>query len=345
MTLPRAGRWPVLGLGLLLIGCSGPEVAVAPDSAPAQLAPTPEDPAPLEVTGQEEMGERTTRYFVDTDLVDEDQIADGRASVVVTLPVDHDPELDYPVLYLLHGTDSSATSWFEQGGVEAAAADLEAIVVQPEGGETGWYTDWAVQGDEPRYWRSHHLDQVVPWVDERFGTTEAPEGRAVAGASAGGYGAMSYAEQRPEMFGTVISFSGVLSLEGSSVRGIAEDEFARATGNPHDVLGDGAETTEAQWQDADPALHSGRLQDTAAATYRGSSERYESVLGDTTDVFLEHAEKDGVEVESFDYEELFDEEEQMPNGSYCTGGHEWSCWSGALQQAVPWLQQEMGDPR
>ena len=337
--------WVVLLAGLLLSGCSEPETAEVLDSAPARLAPTPETAGPLEVTSQERLGERSTRYFFDAELIDPGQIADGRPSVVVTLPADYDPNLDYPVLYLLHGTDSSATSWLEEGGVENAAEGLEAIVVQPEGGETGWYTDWAVQSEEPKYWRSQHLDQVVPWVDSQFATIDDRKARAIAGASAGGYGSMSYAEQRPEVFGTVISFSGVLSLEDASIRGIAEDEFARATGNGNDVLGNGQETTEQQWQDADPGLHAGRLEDTAIAVYRGSSERYESVLGATTDRFIERAEEDGISVESYEYENLFERDQQMPNDSYCTGGHEWSCWSGALKQAVPFLREQMGDPR
>lgn len=341
----RTALWSVLGAGLLLAGCSSPQTEVAPDSPPAQLAPRPAEPAPLEVTDQEEMGERSMRFFVESDLIAADQITDGRLSVVVTLPVDYDPQLDYPVLYLLHGTDSSATSWFEEAGVEQAAAGLDAIVVQPEGGETGWYSDWSAAGDDSRYWRTHHLEQVVPWVDGRYGTVAGPKGRAILGASAGGFGAMSYAQQRPDLFGTVVSLSGVLSLQDPGIRGIARDGFARATGNGDEVLGDGRETTERQWQDADPALHTGRLQDTAVAVYRGSSERYESQLGATTDEFLEHAEQGGIEVESFRYEDLFDEDDQMPNGSYCTGGHEWSCWSGALHHAAPWLQEEMGEPR
>lgn len=334
-----------LAAGLLLSGCGSPEVEAAPEEAPAQLSPVPESIDALKVTEEQALGERTTRYFVETDLVPRDQLTDGRPSVVVTLPLDYDPELDYPVLYLLHGTDDSAVTWFQKGAVETVMAGLEAIVVQVEGGETGWYTDWSVEADESRYWRSHHLDQVVPWVDERFGTITESGGRAIAGTSAGGYGAISYAQQRPETFGTALSFSGVLSLESPQVREMAGGEFARATGNGNDVLGDGRETTEEQWQDADPGLHVGRLENTAVAVYRGSGDRYESQIADTAEVFLDRAQEEGIDVESYRYEELFEEEDPMPNGSRCTGGHEWSCWSGSLEHATPWIQEQIGEPR
>lgn len=345
-TAGRAGSAAlVLMASLLLGGCAPEEPQPASQSAPAQLSPAPESIEPLAVLGQEEMGDRTTRYFVDTDLVPSGQIADARPSVVVTLPRGFDPQLDHPVVYLLHGTDDSAVTWFEKGGVETASADLEAIVIQPEGGETGWYTDWSVQAGQSRYWRSFHLDQVVPWVDRTFPTLATPESRAIVGTSAGGFGAVSYAEQRPEVFGTVISFSGVLALDDPQTRGLAEDEFARETGDGDDVLGDGQRTTEAQWQDADPSLHAGRLDKTSIAVYRGSGDAYESGIAATAQTFIDRAESLGLEVQSHRFEELFDEDDPMPNDSRCTGGHEWSCWSGSLQHATPWIQEQIGAPR
>lgn len=345
-----AGAAALVG-ALVLSGCAAPgtetetETEVAAGTAPAQLSPVPESVPPLEVTDQQQLGQRTTRYYVATDLVPRDQITGERPSVVVTLPIDYDPALDYPVLYLLHGTDDSAVTWFEKGGVEAATAELAAIVVQPEGGRSGWYTDWSVQAGQSRYWRSHHLDQVVPWVDERFGTVAQPGGRAVAGTSAGGYGAISYAEQRPETFGAAVSFSGLLSLGSRQMQSTTRGEFAVATGDGDDVLGDGRETTPSQWEDADPGRHVGRLQGTAVALYRGSGDEYESRIADTAQTFLDRAQQEGLDVASYRYEELFDEDDETPNGSRCTGGHEWSCWSASLQHATPWIKEQIGAPR
>jgi len=49
----------------------------------------------------------------------------------------------YPVLYLLHGHGGGARDWFNHG-VESIVNDPAhpLIVVMPDGGYDGWYSDW-----------------------------------------------------------------------------------------------------------------------------------------------------------------------------------------------------------
>jgi enterochelin esterase-like enzyme len=56
-------------------------------------------------------------------------------------------------------------------------------------------------------------DEVVPWVDERFRTVPAREGRAVQGKSSGGYGALVLAMLRPELWGGLGDVSGDAAFE------------------------------------------------------------------------------------------------------------------------------------
>ncbi len=54
----------------------------------------------------------------------------------------------YPVLYLLHGSTGSAAQWTTDGfAAEALTARLPLIVVVPDGGPNGEYTNWV---DPPR---------------------------------------------------------------------------------------------------------------------------------------------------------------------------------------------------
>lgn len=116
----------------------------------------------------------------------------------------------YPVLFLLHGADYNENTWLTQSDIEAFTApftdERAAIVVMPDGGPMGFYTDW-YQGDEQ--WETYHLRRLVPYVDAQFRTIADGAHRAVAGFSMGGFGAMRYAARHPELFAAAGSFSGI----------------------------------------------------------------------------------------------------------------------------------------
>lgn len=139
-------------------------------------------------------------------------------NVRVMLPPGYDANRaePYPVLYLLHGGADDWRSWSEGGAVRDTLAQagggegFDGIVVMPEGGRAGWYTDWAgeTDGEFAPAWETFHIDQLVPWIDTNFNTSAARDGRAVAGLSMGGLGALMYAGRHPATFSAVGSFSG-----------------------------------------------------------------------------------------------------------------------------------------
>ena len=57
-------------------------------------------------------------------------------------------------------------------------------------------------------WETFHVEQLIPWVDDNLRTVAERSGRAVAGLSQGGFGALSYAARHPDLFTSVASFSG-----------------------------------------------------------------------------------------------------------------------------------------
>ncbi len=113
----------------------------------------------------------------------------------------------YPVLYLLHGLGGGADDWVSRRAHLADyAARYALIVVLPEGRD-GWYTD-GVAPDEK--FDSYFVDELIPDVQKRFRTIESREGRAVAGLSMGGYGALKFGLKYPDRFAFAASMSGAL---------------------------------------------------------------------------------------------------------------------------------------
>jgi putative tributyrin esterase len=115
----------------------------------------------------------------------------------------------YPVLYLLHGFGGHYSDWATRTNVADYAAQYRMIVVMPEG-NNGWYSD-SVSANADKY-ESYILKELIPDVQKRYRTIEARYGRAVAGLSMGGYGAIKFGLKRPDLFAFAASLSGTLDV-------------------------------------------------------------------------------------------------------------------------------------
>jgi len=117
----------------------------------------------------------------------------------------------WPVLVLLHGADDGPSSWTREVALVERCDSLDALVVLPDGGPVGFYTDWELPdstGSTPG-WERFHLDEL-PAVLERDYRAGGP--RVVAGVSMGGYGALAYAAKRPGTFAAAASYSGLVHI-------------------------------------------------------------------------------------------------------------------------------------
>jgi diacylglycerol O-acyltransferase / trehalose O-mycolyltransferase len=154
----------------------------------------------------------------------------GPTGVRVLVPAGYRrrPQRRYPVLYLLHGADADYRAWTADGNAEAITAHAPLIVVMPDGGADGWYTDWYVgaKAVRPR-WERYHVEQLIPWVDATYRTIAGRRGRAIAGLSMGGFGALSYAARHPGTFAAAASFSGALDIGSEAAWGSRASEPAR----------------------------------------------------------------------------------------------------------------------
>ncbi|GAB3668462.1 hypothetical protein GCM10027589_34940 [Actinocorallia lasiicapitis] len=135
-------------------------------------------------------------------------------AVNVLLPDDyHWSGRTYPVLYLFHGGGPGQDFiTFDREGIRAWTAGKRIIVVMPDGGQAGWYSNPVSSNVGPRNWETFHIAQLLPWVEANFRTYAEYNGRAVAGFSMGGFGALKYAAKYYGHFASVSAHSGPASL-------------------------------------------------------------------------------------------------------------------------------------
>jgi len=170
---------------------------------------------PTNVERLSELSDRLLEFSFENPLVDPPL---ETANVLVLLPEGYD-ETDetYPTIYLLHGGGNSAASWSDPDlspgeigpGPVQNYVDEDVVVVMPDGGENGWYTDWYNDGDfGAPMWETFHVHQLIPWAEDRFRLRSERGSRVVAGLSMGSAGALQYAARYPDTFAGVYAFSG-----------------------------------------------------------------------------------------------------------------------------------------
>jgi S-formylglutathione hydrolase FrmB len=118
----------------------------------------------------------------------------------------------YPVMYLLHGGAQDFRKFDLEDDIRGLTAGRRLIVVMPDGGTAGWYSNPVRSYSGARNYESFHLGQVVPWIDANFRTFAEYDGRAVSGFSMGGFGALKYTAKYYGHFASVSAHSGPASL-------------------------------------------------------------------------------------------------------------------------------------
>jgi hypothetical protein len=142
----------------------------------------------------------------------------GEGSFFVYLPPGYATGVRrYPVLYLLHGRNGHADAFLEIGIQQhldrliARRAIPPMIAVMPQ--DLSGLDNWR---DIGRRLSATYVVEVQELVDRMLRTIPARDGRAIAGSSMGGYGAMNIALANPQRFAVVESWLGFFNgLEGA----------------------------------------------------------------------------------------------------------------------------------
>ncbi|MFD1931819.1 alpha/beta hydrolase-fold protein [Nonomuraea mangrovi] len=241
----------------------------------------------------------------------------GRAEIQILLPTGWRPGTAWPVLYLLDGCCRYAgTAWVTDGRADEVTRDARAIVVMPEAGYAGFYSDWL---DGPQ-WETFHLTEVRELVERRYGGDDR---RAIAGLSMGGFGALSYAARHPGMFRAAASFSGLVDVGRQDLDHLT----ARSGDDPDKLWGDDLAAH-------NPTALAEKLKDIPVYVSCGNGEPGpldgrntpkdggEEFIEKENRAFVKAARKAGVEVTA---------------NLYGPGTHRWPYWTRELERALPML--------
>jgi S-formylglutathione hydrolase FrmB len=313
MRMLRLTRVALLA-ALLTLGC-------------ASATPVPAPAAGLRLVSSTRLDDRLTELTFTTDA-----LADP-VRVRVLLPADaaENPGRRYPALYLLHGSDGDATVWTDQGDAEALTKDYGMVVVMPDGGSEGWYTNWP-GGRQPR-WEDFHIRQLIPWIEANEPVIAARSQRAIAGLSMGGFGALSYAARHPDVFAAAASFSGALDVGvngGHELGWIVSAQPWGPWSGP-----------QVDWRGHNPTDLAGNLRGVALWLAAGTGASGGPFGGGGPDDVVEpviHAETASfaARTAALGITRQFDD--------YGAGGHEWDYWQRDLRQTLPGIMSVFSHP-
>ncbi|MFF4586779.1 alpha/beta hydrolase [Streptomyces sp. NPDC001388] len=123
-----------------------------------------------------------------------------------------EPHATYPVLYMLHGGDDDYTSWTRETDVEELSQNSDVLIVMPDAGKAGYYSDWF---DGTHRWETFHTGELVRLMEKKY---RAGSSRAVVGLSMGGFGALNYSAHHRGLFRYAAAMSSYVDLNDPGVR-------------------------------------------------------------------------------------------------------------------------------
>ncbi len=144
---------------------------------------------------------------------------EGTQQVDVYLPGGYDPadeEARYPVVYFLHGGNSTNNGYTEILDVLDEIVNntiLPVILVKPNGYANTWLgLGWWANSEYLGMYEDFFIQDLISYIDSTYNTYSDRTHRCIMGHSAGGYGAMMLATKYPEMFRGVATHTGVVHL-------------------------------------------------------------------------------------------------------------------------------------
>jgi S-formylglutathione hydrolase FrmB len=281
------------------------------------------------------------------DLVVKSPAVGTTVSVRLMLPADYwaKPTQTFPTLFLMEGSGDNYDymGWFAHTNIEQFLWNQNVLTVLPTDYSAGMYTDWLGH--------SNATDSTPKW--ETFHTVELPDllaheyrangTNAIMGASAGGLGAIDYAERHPGEFAAAASLSGLLDTQ--SVGGLvavpamqnrAGDDWFGPYGTPG--------TTDSDWAEHNPVMNAAALKAAGVSVFVSSGDGEQGAY-DTTfqwDSWL-------AESQALDMSQSFATAAKaagvaLTTDFYGAGGHNWPYWNAEWPKAWKVLEAGLNPP-
>jgi diacylglycerol O-acyltransferase / trehalose O-mycolyltransferase len=299
-------------------------VVTLPASAASSTAPTRSG---AWVVHEERLSDRLLELTVHSEAV-------GReVGVRLLLPPDWEraPHRTWPTLYLLHGCcdgDTGYRSWTNNTDAEQLTARANVLVVMPEAGPAGFYSDW-LSGPA---WETFHLTELRRLLEREY---RSGHRRAIAGLSMGGFGALSYAARHRGMFQAAASYSGVVHTTFQSPAGesLVANLLAGRGLDPLALWGHPAEHPDV-WAAHNPFDLAGRLRGIPVYLSAGNGQPGPLDPPDASpDGLEEFLGAQSVAVAA----ELRAHHVRLTTDFYGPGRHAWPYWERALHRSFPLL--------
>jgi S-formylglutathione hydrolase FrmB len=230
----------------------------------------------------------------------------------VLLPAGYDATRErYHALYLLHGLTGDYLDWSTRTELAHLSRALRLVIVMPDGDDS-WYTNADESG--PRF-EDYIATDLVKDVETKYRVIRARYGRAIAGLSMGGYGALKIALKHPAQFAAAGGFSSVVETADASF----DDRHASWKDQLYKVFGPAGSETRA----------SNDLLALAAHATAASAPALWVDCG-TSDALIDGNRKLAAVLQGrglpYEYHET-------------AGAHAWDYWNRRIEAFLPWLMK------
>lgn len=233
-------------------------------------------------------------------------------------------DLDYPVLYLLHGGSNDESSWLAKGNIERILDELIAdraippmIAIMP-GNTRSYWVDGKAQKAE-----SSITDELIPHVDETYRTIANRKGRLLAGLSAGGYGTVNIGLKHADLFAAAAPLSPAIWTPLPS-----PDSGSRR----YPQFAENGAFSEEFWQENNWPSH---------------LESYKEAKT-TLPFFIVSGDHDRLDI-TVEAAKFFQAMREIQRGDVelrvMDGDHEWDVWQAGITEALPYMVKYSSYPR
>jgi hypothetical protein len=162
-----------------------------------------------------------------------------RRDLYVYLPPGYDPHRAYPLIIFFHMANADEHFFVHStllkvlDGLITAGAFPPAVVAAPDGlfGSAGRFRrehSMFINGPNGRF-EDHIIQEVIPFLTANYSIRPEREAHALAGVSAGGYGAVSMAIGHRDYFAAVATAAGALNLRYYNADEVYFENFDPAT--------------------------------------------------------------------------------------------------------------------